>query len=118
MQFLKKHYEKIILSAVLVGLVGALVWLAIQIGNEKQKLDDERTGITGNPKKYKPRDLAPFETALKQLDDQPAIELSGQHNLFSPVPWFVHPKDGKIQKVTGPNDVGPGALVITRMEPL
>ena len=38
MDFVKKHYEKIILGAVLLGLVGALVFLPVLISGDQQKL--------------------------------------------------------------------------------
>ena len=43
MDFIKKHYEKILLSAVLLGLVGALVFLPFLIFNDRQRLEDIET---------------------------------------------------------------------------
>ena len=47
MDFLKKHYEKILLSVVLLGLVGALVFMALIIPSEQQKVRDIGEGIIG-----------------------------------------------------------------------
>ena len=38
MDFVKKHYEKILLGFVLLGLVGALVFLPFMIASDQQKL--------------------------------------------------------------------------------
>ena len=37
MQFIKKHYEKILLGAVLAGLVGALVFMPFYISSDNEK---------------------------------------------------------------------------------
>jgi len=46
MDFLKKHYEKILLGIVLVGLAGAFVYLPVKIGAEKQQLVDMEQSLT------------------------------------------------------------------------
>ena len=38
MEFVKKHYEKIILSAVLLGVIGFLVFLPFVISNDQAEL--------------------------------------------------------------------------------
>ena len=37
MDFVKKHYEKILLTVVLLGLVGALVFLPFLIASDQQR---------------------------------------------------------------------------------
>ena len=37
MDFIKKHYEKVLLGVVLVGLIGALGYLPFKISDEKTK---------------------------------------------------------------------------------
>ena len=44
MDFLKKHYEKILLSVVLLGLVGALVFMAFIIPSEQEQGQGKRRG--------------------------------------------------------------------------
>ncbi len=41
MDFIKKHYDKIILSAVLLGVVGFLVFLPFVISSEQAALHDD-----------------------------------------------------------------------------
>ena len=46
MDFVKKHYEKILLTVVLLGLVGALVFLPFLIANDQQTVSDhDRDGV-------------------------------------------------------------------------
>ena len=42
MDFLKKHYEKVLLGVVLLGLAVAVAFLPFKIASEKQKLEDMR----------------------------------------------------------------------------
>ena len=42
MDFVKKHYEKILLSVVLLGLMGVLVFMLYLIPSDRQKLADIR----------------------------------------------------------------------------
>ena len=40
MEFLKNHYEKVILGVVLLALAVVAAWLPIQISEENRKLED------------------------------------------------------------------------------
>lgn len=113
MEFLKKHYEKILLSIVLLGLVGAALWLPKVI---KEADDDSRMGANG-PAVAKPLpklDLTPERQAMQSVTNPRPIVLSGPHNLFSPVTWKRKP-DGTLMKVLVE---GPQALSITAIKPL
>ncbi len=45
MDFLKKHYEKVLLGVVLLGLAVAVAFLPFKIASEKQKLEDMRNTL-------------------------------------------------------------------------
>ncbi len=61
MEFLKKHYEKILLGLVLVLAIGAFASLPFIIGIERHKLDDMRNA----PTRVKIPDLAPLDLNLE-----------------------------------------------------
>jgi len=114
MQFFKRHFEKIILSAVLAGLGAAAFWLSVSV-NESIK---SMTSGFVKPPPARPlpgveTNLAPLRVALQKLTNAPAISLSGDHNLFNPVTWVKGP-DGKMIKMT---KSGVDALTVTRITP-
>src|SRR4051812_1423954 len=113
MEFLKKHYEKILLSAVLLCLAVAAAWLPVKIRQEKEELQKTIVNLP-KPKELKPVDLSTNEVTLKRLQNPPTVELSGAHNLFNPVTWKIKP-DGSFIKIIRE---GVDALVITNIRPL
>lgn len=113
MEFLKRHYEKIILSLVLAGLAFVAIRLPMAISQAKEELQNP----TGPPSKAKPAtpfDITPLESSLKQLTNPPLAVLSGENNTFNPVIWKLKP-DGQLVRIT---KEGPAALTITKIVPL
>jgi hypothetical protein len=91
MEFLKKHYEKMVLCVILLGLAGAAVWMRSAIQNVKQQLQD--VVVTTPPKTapLTPIDLSADQKSLEQITNPPLVVLSGDHNLFNPVTWNAKP---------------------------
>jgi len=115
MDFLKKHYEKILLGVVLVGLAIAVAVLPFFISSEQDKLHQITSGVL-NPK-VKPLtnlDMTLPEEALKRLATPAVIDFGPPNRLFNPMPWQKTP-DGKVIPGT---KVGPTALVVTNVTPL
>jgi hypothetical protein len=114
MQFLKKHYEKIILGVVLLGLFGAAAVLPMQINEFKEEL---RVSLRDPVHKARPEtEIADHQKTLKQLDTEVSYRLDGPHNLFNPVEWQKGP-NGAI-KIAHQDDVGPGAVKVLDIRPL
>ncbi len=113
MEFLKKHYEKILLSFVLVCLAITAAWFQIKINTEKEKSQEYIIALP-KPKELKPLDLTTNQAALQRLQNPPSIEISGAHNLFNPVTWKVKP-DGTFLKIVRE---GVDALTVTNIQPL
>jgi len=113
MEFLKKHYEKILLSLVLLCLAVAAAWLPTKIRQEKEDLQKTIVNLP-KPKEMTPVDLTTNDTALKRLQNPPTVELSGAHNLFNPVTWKIKP-DGSFIKIV---QEGVGALTVSKIQPL
>lgn len=85
MQFLKKHYEKIILGLVLVGLVGVSAFLPMEVGKFKESLEVSFRSPKHKP--LEPLDLSTNTTTIRRLVGKTDYELDGDHNLFNPVTW-------------------------------
>ena len=118
MDFLKKHYEKILLGVVLLGLVGAMVFLPVMILHDKTQLDDTRNGIITRPVKPLPAlDLAAESNTTQRLQQPYRLDLETTNRLFNPVQW-QKAVDGSLIKIAVGNEVGPYALAVTRIGPL
>jgi hypothetical protein len=116
MQFLKSHYEKVILSIVLLGLAAAAALMPIKVSAEKER-EDQRKSEIRNPKvkPLEPLVLTNALAAVARVEQKSRIKLSGDHNVFNPVRWQKRGGDGGIIKAT---DAGVNALKVTSITPL
>jgi hypothetical protein len=126
MEFLKKHYEKIVLCLVLLGLAAAAVWAHKAIGNIPEPAPSGPQSPAPSPRRARgggaaaevatlaPIDLSTDMMSLAQITNPPAINLSGDHNLFDPVTW-KRKSDGTLMKVI---KTGPNALEVTNITKL
>src|SRR5579864_3628925 len=115
MDFIKKHYEKVLLGVVLVGLAAAVAFLPFVISSEKQKLTELANSIL-NPK-IKPLtnlDLSMPDNALKLMSTPATIDFGAPNRLFNPMAWQKAP-DGRIIPV---DKAGPTRLAVTNITPL
>lgn len=112
MQFLKNHYEKIILSLVLLGLVGGVVVLFVQVGSVKadlKKKEAELAQVVDKPLDLRPRE--DYESTLQKMTNPPTLNLTTEHLLFNPFKWVVD-SNGKLIKVDREDKLGPGAMKV------
>jgi hypothetical protein len=95
MDFLKKHYEKLVLGVVLVGLAAAIVFLLFKVGWDKQALEDKRNGLI-HPKvqALTNLDLTTSEQSLQRLSTPAMIDFSAPNKLFNPLAWQKRPDGG------------------------
>ncbi len=117
MDFVKKHYEKIILGIVLVGLAVAVGFIPFKVANEKRDLDEKRQSLI--PRSVKPLtnvDLTLPETALKRIAAPATVDFSAPHRLFNAMPW-QKAAGGQLIKYDD-SHIGPKAVIITRISPL
>src|SRR5208282_2386008 len=115
MEFLKKNYEKIILSLVLLGLVGVLAFMPVMIITDQERMRDLRTSVI--PRKVQPLpplDLSRQQAVLERLKSPNELDFSTTNKLFNPVKW-VKTRDGAIVKAAA---LGPNAAVVTKITPL
>ncbi len=117
MDFLKKHYEKVLLGAVLLGLAVAVASLPFKISAEKQK--SQVLLITLTHPVVKPLsnlDLSLPESALKRAGAPVLVDFSAPHRLFNPMPWQ---KTAENQLIPfDDSHVGPRAVTISKVTPL
>ncbi|HEV7926335.1 MAG TPA: hypothetical protein VGR14_13325 [Verrucomicrobiae bacterium] len=114
MEFLKKHYEKIVLCVVLLGLAGAVLWMKSALEKVREELATTAAAPTPKTTPPTPMDLTNYQQALAQITNPPAVVLSGDHNLFNPVTWKRY-GNGELKKVL---KTGPDALIVTNIIPL
>ena len=81
MDFLKKHYEKVLLGVVLVGLAVAVAFLPFVISSEQAKLKEMSDAVlTPRPKPLTnldltvPEGMGGKETVRKLLEADPAVK--------------------------------------------
>jgi hypothetical protein len=118
MDFVKKHYEKILLSVVLLGLVGALVFLPVMINSDREKLADIRQSIIKHSvKPLDPVDLTRETNVFERLQSSYKLDFSTTNKLFNPVEW-QKASDGHLIKLESRNEVGAPAAAVTKITPL
>ena len=115
MEFIKRNYEKIILSLVLLGLVGVLVAMWFVITADQQQMADMRDHVT-HPKSVPlpDLDLSRQQAVMSRLQSSNNLDLSTTHKVFNPVLW-QRTADGTL--VRG-SKTGPAAAIITKITPL
>jgi hypothetical protein len=117
MDFLKKHYEKVLLGVVLLGLAVAVAFLPFKIASEKQKLEDMRNQLRHpKVKELSNLNLSVPDAVLKRMAAPAMVDFSAPNKLFNPMPW-QKAADGHFIKADATN-VGPNAVTITKMTPL
>jgi hypothetical protein len=118
LNILKKHYEKVVLSVVLLGLTIAAAMLVLQVASEKERLDSIRNlNLTTAPRELEPTDVSTNLVTLARLERPPSVILSGTNNLFNPVRW-QRESDGRLVKIVHGNETGAGALDVLAIKPL
>jgi hypothetical protein len=117
MDFLKKHYEKLILGVVLIGLIAAAGFIPFKVSNERKELDEKKVSLI--PRSVKPLtnlDLSIAQNSLKRVTEPVVVNFSVPHRLFNPMPW-QKAVTGKLIKYDD-SHIGPKAVSITKVTPL
>lgn len=115
MDFLKKNYEKVLLGVVLLGLVVGAVFLLLMIPAERAKLREMSEDLIKRP----PKPLPELELGrpLALIQRPASLDLTSTNKVFNPVQW-QRKSDGSLIKLTLGNEVGPDAVVVTKIAPL
>lgn len=118
MDFLKKNYEKILLGVVLLGLVVGAVFLILMIPSERASLQAKSDEIINRPAKPLPElDLTKAKAFVARVAAANCVDLGSPHKVFNPLQW-MRKADGALIKIALGNEVGPDAVVVTKLTPL
>ncbi len=119
MDLIKRHYEKVILSVVLLGVVGFLVFLPFIISHDQDVLTDIINGSTDTTraKPLPDLDLTRQAAISKRVASPPKFDFSTTNRLFNPLEWKKRP-DGTMFPITSANETDASAATITKITPL
>jgi hypothetical protein len=118
MQFLKKHYEKIVLGVVLLGVAATSLLLTMRASDERQRLAEQlQQKVAGQQKPVKPVDLAGSVVSLERLSKPSVVMLAGEHKTFNPGTW-IRKADGGIAPVGDRGGRGAEGLALVAIHPL
>src|SRR5581483_656851 len=117
MDLIKKHYEKVLLGVVLLGLTVAVALLPFIISAKRASLEEKRVNNVPRPKPLPQLDMTLEDTALQRVQSPVKLDFTTGHNLFNPVLWQKQP-DGRLVKVQTGKEIGVGALEVTDIRPL
>ena len=116
MDFLKKHYEKLLLGVMLAGLIGLLVFMLFYIAQDKADMASKRDSLI-NPhvKALTNLDMTVEEGAIMRLKAPYNLDLETTNKLLNPMQW-QKALDGSLIRVG--KQTGPQMAVVTNITPL
>lgn len=115
LDFIKAHYEKVILSVVLIGLAAAAALMPMKVSAEQEMMEQQTAGkLRPRVEPLPPIVLTNAIETLARATQPTQVDLAGEHNVFNPVRWEKAPNGG-IRRAT---DAGINAVEVTGIEPL
>ncbi|MSU57848.1 MAG: hypothetical protein EXS35_06650 [Pedosphaera sp.] len=118
MEFIKKHYEKVLLGVVLLGLAAGAVFLILMIPAERAaQLELVDTIIKKPGKQLPPLDLGKQAALIGHAAGADCLDLASTNKVFNPLQW-QRMTDGSLKKIVFGNEVGVGAVVVSKITPL
>lgn len=118
MDWLKKHYEKLVLGGVLLVLVVSAALLPMMISGERESLRELSESFINRPaKELPPLNFSTQQVSLQRLQARLAIDLATTNKVFNPLQWQKAP-DGRIFKIQTGEETGPKALEVVKLVPL
>lgn len=118
MEFLKKHYEKVVLGIVLLALTGVAIWLPMKIQEDKAQVASlvDKHGLPRKVAAIEPTDISKAVAIREQTATPPGADFSGDHNLFNSVRWMKTP-EGLLEKMSDEN-YGAKRVTVEKINPL
>lgn len=116
MDFLKKHYEKVLLGVMLAGLIGGLVFMLFFISADREEMNAKSTGVL-NPvvKDLTNLDTTVLDTATARSHAPYELDLETTNKLFNPLEW-QKALDGTL--ILAEKKTGLQVAVVTNISPL
>jgi hypothetical protein len=116
MDFLKKHYEKILLGVMLVGLIGVLVFMIFYIASDKSGMEDKRVSYTTpHAKPLTNLDTTIEDNATLRVKTPYNLDFETTNRLLNPMEW-QRSLDGSL--IPAAKKTGPQMVVVTGITPL
>ncbi|MBE0543959.1 MAG: hypothetical protein IH623_21660 [Verrucomicrobia bacterium] len=116
MDFVKKHYEKVVLGVVLLGLVVVAAFLPVMIASEQESFARQAEVLRPQPKELPPLDLSKQKTLLQRMEGVLRLDFSTTNKLVNPVQWQKKADESFIKVEKG--SVGVEAATVTSITPL
>lgn len=116
MDFLKKHYEKILLGVMLFGLIGVLVFMLFYIAKDKSDMENKGTGLISTRAKPLPElDTNAEAAAMLRLQTHYDLDFDSTNKLLNPMEW-QKALDGSL--IPTAKKTGPQMAVVSSIAPL
>jgi len=112
MEFIKNHYEKILLSVVLLGLAVVSALLPAKVKDVEIPQDQGNTSLS-----FKGFDIKSNETMIALLDNASELNWTGSHKVFNPEKWQRTP-NGRLIKIESKGLESISPFVIENIVPL
>jgi hypothetical protein len=114
----KDHYEKIILSVVLLALLVSAVLLSLRVSENRRTIQEARDRRERVPRQQsEPVSTAEAERLLQFVARPPAFTLDPQHSLFNPHVW-KRTQNGDLLRIRTGEEEGPAGLALVETRPL
>ncbi len=118
MDLLKKHYEKIILGAVLLVLAVIAFMMLVMAPSERAALEQQASEIINRPTKpIEALNLSTQQMRFSRLSTARIVDLSTTNKVLNPMLW-QKAADGRVIKIQTGEETGPMALIVTKQTPL
>ena len=120
MDFLKKHYEKVLLGVVLLGLAAGAVFLTLMIPSERAALRAQSEEIINRPAKpLDALDLSKSVAVIDRAGGSGCLDLSNSNKVFNSLPWQRKGEDNTtLRKLSSGNEIGVEAIEVSKITPL
>lgn len=117
MDFLKKHYEKILLGLMLAGLIGVLVFMLFYIASDQEEMSNKGSQLTTpRAQTLSNLDMTVLDGTLERVKLPYKLDLESTNKLFNPLEW-QKALDGNTLILKNTR-TGPQVVVVTNIYPL
>ncbi len=115
MEFLKNHYEKIILGVMLLLMAVGAVVLVMEVSSVQAQLEEYRKIIVAGTDSKKPaaENLSIYTNGLAKVRNPPQTDFITVHRVFNPDAWYVNTNGDLILGTT----VGVHRLAVPQITP-
>ena len=116
MDFLKKHYEKVLLGVMLGGMIGVLVFMLFYIAADTQDMNTRRMSLLTRPARALTNlDTTILDGAMLRSKSPYELDLDTTNKLLNPMEW-QKALDGTL--ILAAQHTGLGVAVVTNITPL